>query len=92
VDTFWTLFKENVIIQAVLALMFGATVCYMYIAQLPVAMELVAILSIIIGYFFGSKTQNAILKAQLPAPPDQGCPDPRIEGLIDQERDTRDYS
>jgi len=88
-ETFWTLFKENVIIQAVLALMFGATVCYMYTAQLPVPMELVAILSIIIGYFFGSKTQNAILKAQLPAPPDESIEDPRIEGLIDQAHDAR---
>jgi uncharacterized membrane protein AbrB (regulator of aidB expression) len=64
VDTFWTLFKENVIIQALLALMFGATICYMYIAQLGVPMELVALVSVIIGYFFGSKTQQAVLKSQ----------------------------
>jgi len=65
VDTFWQLFKENVIIQAVLALMFGATACYLYAAEIPVPMELVALLSVILGYFFGSKTQNAVFKAQI---------------------------
>lgn len=90
-DTFWTLFKENIIIQASLALMFGATACYLYAAQLPVPMELVALLSVILGYFFGSKTQNAVLKAQLAQRTEEPVEDPRIEGLIDQAKDTRNY-
>jgi len=88
-ETFWTLFKENVIIQAVLALMFGATACYLYAAQIPVPMELVALLSVILGYFFGSKTQNAVLKSQLKAASGEAIEDPRIEGLIDQAHDAR---
>ena len=60
---FWELFAESVILQAVLAIMFGGTLCYMYIVQIPVPQELVALLGIIIGFFFGGKVQIAAIKA-----------------------------
>jgi hypothetical protein len=59
VDRFWELFAESVIIQAVLALLFGVTVCAMYLRGQAVPTELVALLSAIIGYYFGAKTQIA---------------------------------
>jgi hypothetical protein len=83
------LFKESVIIQATLALLFAATVCTLFLRGLPVPGELLTLLGTVVGYYFGSKTQQAIMKGQLSAPPDQGCPDPRIEGLIDQAHDAR---
>lgn len=90
-DKFWELFKENVIIQGILALMFAATACYLYAAQIPVPMELVALLSVILGYFFGSKTLNAVIKSRIREQGEEYLQDPRIEGLIDQARDAQDY-
>ncbi|MDP2107145.1 MAG: hypothetical protein Q8J76_14205 [Desulfobulbaceae bacterium] len=60
---FWELFAESVILQGVLSLMFGGTICYMYVTQIPVPQELVALLGIIIGFFFGGKVQIAAVKA-----------------------------
>jgi len=54
---FWELFAESVILQALLALMFGGTVCYMYLAGMEVPDTLIALLSAIVGFYFGGKTQ-----------------------------------
>ena len=60
---FWELFAESVIVQAFLSVLFAGTLCYMYIVQIPVPQELVALLGIIIGFFFGGKVQIAATKA-----------------------------
>ena len=60
---FWELFAESVIVQAFLSTLFAVTLCYMYIVQIPVPQELVALLGIIIGFFFGGKVQIAAVKA-----------------------------
>ena len=62
-NEFWVLFKESVIIQAILALLFAATVCTLFLRGLPVPGELLALLGTVIGYYFGSKTQSAINRA-----------------------------
>lgn len=54
---FWELFAESVILQAVLALMFGGTVCYMYLVGMEVPDTLAGFLGLIIGFYFGAKTQ-----------------------------------
>lgn len=54
---FWELFAESVILQAVLAVMFGGTVCYMYLTGMEVPETLAALLGLIIGFYFGGKTQ-----------------------------------
>lgn len=59
---FWELFAESVILQAILALMFGGTVCYMYIASMEVPDTLLTLLGAIIGFYFGGKTQVAVAK------------------------------
>jgi hypothetical protein len=89
---FWVLFKESVIIQAVLALLFAATVCTLFLRGMPVPGELLALLGTVIGYYFGSKNQAAVTRSVVSALQSQAPQDPRVEGLIDQERDTRDYS
>ena len=45
------------ILQALLALMFGGTVCYMYLTGMEVPDTLIALLSAIVGFYFGGKTQ-----------------------------------
>lgn len=59
---FWELFAESVILQAVLALMFGGTVCYMYLVGAEVPETLLTLLGLIIGFYFGGKTQVAAAK------------------------------
>lgn len=59
-ETFWTLFKESVVIQAILALLFAGTVCTMYLRGLSVPGELLTLLGAVIGYYFGAKSQAAI--------------------------------
>jgi len=54
---FWELFAESVILQALLALMFGGTVCYMYLTGMEVPDTLIALLSAIVGFYFGGKSQ-----------------------------------
>lgn len=52
------LWKSSAIIQGTIALVLTVTVCYMYAEQKPVPVELVGILTLIIGYYFGTKTQQ----------------------------------
>lgn len=59
---FWELFAESVILQAILALMFGGTVCYMYITKMDVPDTLLTLLGAIIGFYFGGKAQVAAAK------------------------------
>ena len=58
-STFWELFAQSLIIQGLLALMFSGVVCIMYINGMTVPAELVSLVSLILGYFFGAKNQAA---------------------------------
>lgn len=58
-DKFWELFAQSMIIQGVLALMFAVVVCIMYVNGQTVPAELVSLVSLILGYFFGAKNQAA---------------------------------
>ena len=61
---FWTLFRESVIMQAVLSTVVTITVCIMYVMYREVPMELVSAWMLILGFFFGTKIQHAIEKNQ----------------------------
>jgi FtsH-binding integral membrane protein len=58
-DKFWELFAQSLILQGLLALMFSGVICYLYLTCQPVPQELVALVSLILGYFFGAKNQAA---------------------------------
>ena len=57
---FWSLFKESVIIQAIVALVLLTTICYMYATKQEVPGELINFFAVVLGFYFGSKTQAAI--------------------------------
>jgi len=59
-DTFWALFKESVIIQALMALTLLGTICYLTIIQVPVPDLIAQAFVLILGFYFGSKTQARI--------------------------------
>jgi hypothetical protein len=60
VDTFWALFKESVIIQALMALVLLGTICYLTIMQIAVPDLISQAFVLILGFYFGSKAQAKI--------------------------------
>jgi len=56
---FWKLLAESVLIQGALALIFAGTISYMYIIGKDVPDSLVQLLMLIIGFYFGARTQLA---------------------------------
>jgi hypothetical protein len=60
VDDFWSLFRESVIVQALLALMTTMAIIYALLQGITIPNDLWAIWGIIMGYYFGSKTQMAV--------------------------------
>ena len=59
---FWSLFKESVIVQAVIATMLLGTICYMYASGQAVPDTLVIAFGTVLGFYFGSKVQTSIMR------------------------------
>jgi len=59
---FWDALMESVVLQAILALMFGGTICYMYLVGMEVPESLTALLGLIIGFYFRSKAGVEVRK------------------------------
>jgi uncharacterized membrane protein YfcA len=58
--TFWDLFAESVIIQGALAIItVGAIIGLLFLGR-EVPKELWALAGLIIGFYFGAKTQQAV--------------------------------
>jgi hypothetical protein len=55
---FWELLSSSVIIQGLLTLGTLGLIAYLLVVNRPVPSELWAIMSLITGFFFGSKTQQ----------------------------------
>lgn len=55
---FWDLFAKSVIIQGLLTIGVLALIAYLLISNREVPTELWAIMSMIVGFFFGSKFQQ----------------------------------
>lgn len=53
--TFWRLFEQSVIVQAVVTAALIITVCVMYIMQTPIPSELLNLVLVVLGFWFGSK-------------------------------------
>jgi len=60
VDKFWQLLQESVIVQALITLTLVATVCYMVATGQDIPELLSTALMLVLGFYFGSKTQQAI--------------------------------
>jgi hypothetical protein len=63
-DKFWELFQQSVIIQGVVTLILVVTLCVMFIRGQAIPELLGVISSLVLGYWFGSKSQHAIEKAK----------------------------
>lgn len=56
---FWELFERSIILQSTITLILLLAVIYMYLAGQEVAEELVQFTSLVLGFWFGSKIENA---------------------------------
>jgi glycerol uptake facilitator-like aquaporin len=63
-DKFWELFQESVIVQAVVTLLLIATMCALAIRGQSVPDWLIGFTSLVLGFWFGTKSQAAIMKAR----------------------------
>jgi len=61
-ESFWKLFRESVIIQAVITLVLLGVISYLYIAGKEVPEPLVQAFMLILGFFFGSRSEYMLLK------------------------------
>jgi hypothetical protein len=60
---FWELLQESVIIQGVVTLVLVVTLCTMFITGKPIPELLGAITTLVLGFWFGTKSQRAIVTA-----------------------------
>lgn len=61
-NKFWQLLEESVLVQALITLIMVTAVTYMYVTGQPVPDALVNFVALILGYYFGSKTQQAVTR------------------------------
>lgn len=59
---FWKLLEESILIQSVVTLLIVITTCLMYLLYRQIPFELLNITLLILGYWFGSKTQYSLMK------------------------------
>lgn len=59
-DKFWDLVRESVIMQSIVTLTLVITLCVMFATERPVPDLLAQTTLLVIGFWFGSKTQLAL--------------------------------
>lgn len=62
-ETFVDLLKTSTLVQAIITLLCIGTIAYLYIAERQVPDTLVSIVMLILGYYFGSKSEQQIRRA-----------------------------
>ena len=59
-ENFWTLLAKSVIVQSLLALIVVSAVVYLYVSGMNVPTELLSLMWLIIGFYFGTKIEQSI--------------------------------
>jgi positive regulator of sigma E activity len=59
-DRFWDLLERSVIVQALLTLLFALLICALLLLQRPVPQEVWIAFGAILGFWFGTKSQNEV--------------------------------
>jgi len=64
-DKFWDLLRESVIVQSTVTLALVITLCVMFSTGRPVPDLLAQITLLVIGFWFGSKTQLSLNRSKV---------------------------
>ena len=59
-DKFWEYLEKSILVQASVTLIFVVTTCYLWATGQPVPTLLAGTLGTVLGFWFGSKTQQWI--------------------------------
>ena len=59
-DGFWQALRESTILQALMTIGLLGTIIYLYIMERPVPQELTSAFLLILGFYFGSKSQATL--------------------------------
>ncbi len=57
-DKFWEYLESSVLVQASVTLILVVTTCYLWVTGQPVPDLLVALISLVMGFWFGTKVQQ----------------------------------
>lgn len=63
-DKFLDLLRESVIVQSVVTLVLVITLCVMFVIGRPIPDLLAYLASLIVGYWFGSKSQYLLSRSK----------------------------
>lgn len=58
--TFWELVQQSVIVQSIITLVLIGTVAYLYVTGQEVPRDLMGLTVVVLGFWFGSKSQGAV--------------------------------
>lgn len=61
-QSFWVLIKESVIVQGTITMILLCAVVYMFVTGKDVPGELYSLLTLVFGFYFGSKVENVKAK------------------------------
>ena len=59
-DKFWEYLEKSILVQASVTLIFVVTTCYLWVTGRPIPTLLAGTLGTVLGFWFGSKTQQWI--------------------------------
>ena len=59
-DKFWQLLSESTIVQALVTLVLVVADCFLWATGKPVPPELLQLTTVVVGFWFGTKAQQAI--------------------------------
>lgn len=68
-DAIVDLFKSSMILRGIIALLFSATACYMYLQGTQIPEGLGLVVGTIVGFFFGAAEAVAVRKSGSGEPP-----------------------
>jgi len=63
-ESFWKLMRESVIMQAIIALVLLGVISYLYIEGRDVPEALVQAFMLVLGFFFGSRSEYMLLRGK----------------------------
>lgn len=63
-EKFWGLLEESVLVQGTIALLLTITIIALYLHRGDAPESLINLLMVIIGYYFGSKSQQIIYRSR----------------------------
>lgn len=63
-NKFWELMRESIIVQAIITMGTVGVVLYLVIINRPIPNELWGLVTLVVGFWFGTKVQSSIARGK----------------------------